>query len=48
MAVVLALDKAEQQVPDVDGLTSHSTAMVLVQRLLVLGRAEEGDIARFI
>ena len=36
MAVLVALDEAEQQVPDVEGPTPHSMAVVLVQRLLVL------------
>ena len=48
MAVLVALDKAEHQVPDVEGPTPHSTAMVPSQRLLVLGRAKEGNIACFI
>ena len=48
MAVLAALDEAEDQVSDVEGLTPHSTAMVLAQRLLVLGRAEEGNVTRFI
>ena len=48
VAVLAALNKAEDQVSDVEGPTSHSTVMVPVQRLLVLGRAEEGNVARFI
>ena len=48
MAVLVALDEAEHQVPDVEGLTLHSTAMVQAQCLLVHSRAEEGDILRFI
>ena len=48
MAVLVALDEAEHQVLDVEGLTLHSMAVVPVQRLLVLGRAEEGNITRFI
>ena len=48
MEVLVALDKAEHQVPDVEGPTPHLMAMVPTQRLLVLGRAEEGNIARFI
>ena len=47
VAVLVALDKAEHQVPDVEGLTPHSTAVVPAQRLLVFGRAEEGNIAYF-
>ena len=37
MEVLVALDEAEHQVPDVEGPTPHSTTVVLVQRLLVLG-----------
>ena len=48
VAVLVALDEAEHQVPDVEGPTPHPTVMVPAQRLLVLGRAEEGNIARFI
>ena len=48
MAVLVALDEAEHLVPDVEGPTPHSTAVVLSQRLLVLGQAEEGNVACFI
>ena len=48
MVVLVALDDAEHQVPNIEGLTSHSTTMVWVQRLLVLGQVEEGNIACFI
>ena len=48
MAVLVALDEAKHQVSDVEGPIPHSTAMVPAQRLLVLGRAEEGDVACFI
>ena len=48
MIVFVALDEAEYQVPDVEGLTPHSMAMVLAQCLLVLGRVEEGNITCFI
>ena len=48
MAVLVALDEAEYQVPVIEGPTAHSTAVVPAQRLLVLGRAEEGDVACFI
>ena len=48
MAVLVALDEAEHQVPDVEGLTPHSMAVVPAQRLLVLGRAKVGNVARFI
>jgi len=45
VVVLVALDEAEHQVSNVEGLTSHSMAMVPAQCLLVLGRVEEGDIA---
>ena len=48
VAVLVVLDEAEHQVPDVEGPTPHSMAMVSAQRLLVFGQAEEGDIAHFI
>ena len=48
MVVLVALDEVEHQVPDVEGPTPHSSAVVPAQCLLVLGRAEEGDVARFI
>ena len=46
--VLVALDEMEHQVLDINGPTPHSTAVVPAQRLLVLGRAKEGDITRFI
>jgi len=48
VAVLVALDEVRHLVPDIEGLTPHSTAMVPAQRLLVLGRAKEGNVARFI
>ena len=48
MVVLVALDEAEHQVLDVEGLTPHSMAVVPLQRLLVLGETEEGNVARFI
>ena len=48
VAVLVALDEVEHQVPDIEGLTPHSTAVVPAQHLLALGRAEEGNVARFI
>ena len=48
MAVLVALDKVENQVSDIEGLTPHSTAMVPAQCLLVLGQMEEGDVTLFI
>ena len=48
VAVRVALDEAEHQVPDVEGLTLHSMAMVPAQFLLILGRAEEGNVTCFI
>ena len=44
MTVFVALDEAEYQVPDVEGSTSHPTVVVPAQRLLVLSRAEKGNV----
>ena len=46
--VLVALHEAENQVPDVEGSVPHSSTVVPSQRLLVLGRVEEGDVASFI
>ena len=43
-----SLCEAEDQVSDVEGLTPYSMTVVLAQRLLVLDRAKEGNIACFI
>ena len=48
VAVLIALDEVEHQVPDVEGPTPHSMVVVPVQRLWVLSRAKEGDVARFV
>ena len=48
MAVLVALHEAENQVPDVEGSAPHPSAVVPSQRLLVLGRTEEGDVVGFI
>ena len=48
MAVLVALYETKDQVPDIEGSAPHPSAVVPSQRLLVLGRAEEGDIMRFI
>ena len=48
MVVLVALDEAEHQVPDIEGPTLHPTVMVPAQCLLVLDRVEEGNIVRFI
>ena len=48
MVVLVALHEVEDQVPDVEGSAPHSSVVVLSQRLLVLGRAEEGDVMRFV
>ena len=37
VAVLVALDEAEHQVPNVEGPTPHSTVVVPTQCLLVLG-----------
>ena len=44
MVVLVALYEVEDQVPDVEGSTPHSSAVVPSQCLLVLGQAEEGDV----
>ena len=48
MAVLVALHEAENKVLDVEGSIPHPSAVVPSQRLLVLGRAKEGDIASFV
>jgi hypothetical protein len=48
MAVLVALDEMEYQVLDVEGMTPDAVAVVPTQRLLVLGRVEDGDVACFI
>ena len=48
VAILVALDKAENQVLDVEGSVLHPSAVILSQRLLVLGQMEEGDIASFV
>ena len=37
MAVLVVLHEVENQVPDVEGSVPHPSAMVVMQRLLVLG-----------
>ena len=46
--VLGALYEVENQVPDVEGSVPHPSAMVPMQRLLVLGQTEEGDVAGFV
>ena len=48
VAVLVALHEAENQVPDIEGSVPHPLAVVPMQRLLVLGRIEEGDVAGFV
>ena len=48
VAVLVALHEAEDKVPDVGGSVPHPSAVVPSQRLLVLGRTEEGDVAGFV
>ena len=48
MAVHVALYKAENEVPNVEGSVPHLSAMVPSQHLLVLGRMEEGDVTGFV
>ena len=48
MMVLVALHKVEDKVPDVEGLVPHPSVVVPTQRLLVLSRTEEGDVAGFV
>ena len=48
MAIFVALHEAENKVPDVEGSVLYPSSMVPSQRLLVLGRMEEGDVAGFV
>ena len=48
VTVFVALDEAEYQIPDIEGPTPHPTAVVPAQRLLVLSRAEEGNVVRLV
>ena len=48
MAVLVALYEMKDQVPNVEGSVPYQSAMVPSQRLLVLGRAEESDVAGFV
>ena len=48
MAVLVALHEAENQVPDVEGSVPHPSAVVPMQRMLVFGRTEEGDVTGFV
>ena len=48
VAVLVALHEEENKVPDVEGSVPHPSTMVPSQRLLVLGRAEEGDVMCFV
>ena len=48
MAVLVALYEVENKVPDVEGSVLLPSAMVPSQRLLVLGRTEEGDVTGFV
>ena len=48
MTVLVALHEVENQVSDIEGLVPHPSAVVPMQRLLVLGRMEEGNVAGFI
>ena len=48
VAVLVALHEVENKVPNVEGSVLHPSAVVPSQRLLVLGRTEEGDVAGFV
>ena len=46
--ILVALDEVKDFVPDVEGPTPHSSAVVPSQHLLVLGLEEEGNITSFV
>ena len=48
VTVLVALYEAENQVHDVEGSVPHPSVVVPTQRLLVLSRTEEGDVAGFV
>ena len=48
MAVLVALYEVEDRVPDVECSAPHPSVVVPSQRLLVLGRMGEGDVASFV
>ena len=48
VTVLVALYKMKDLVPDVEGSAPHPSAVVPSQRLLVLGRTEEGNVAGFV
>ena len=48
VAVLVALHKTEDEVSNVEGSTPYPSTVVPSQRLLVLSRMEEGDVAGFI
>ena len=48
VAVLVALHKTKDEVSNVEDSTLHPSAVVLSQRLLVLSRTEEGNVAGFI
>ena len=48
MAVLVALHKAGNQVPDAKGSVPHLSVVVALQRLLLFGRTEEGDVVGFV
>ena len=48
MAIFVAMYEVKDKVPNVEGSVPHPSTVVPSQRLLVLGRAEEGDVTRFV
>ena len=48
VVVLVALHKAKNEVPNVEGSVPHPLTVVPMQRLLVLGRTEEGDVVGFV
>ena len=48
MTVLVALHEVEDEVPDIEGSVAYPSSVVPSQRLMVLGRTEEGDVVGFI
>ena len=48
MVVLVAMHEVENQVPDVEGSIPHPSVVVPMQRLLVFGQMEEGNVADFV
>ena len=48
VVVLVSLHKAANKVLNVEGSVLHTSAVVPSQRLLVLGRTEEGNVTGFV